>query len=48
MEGVFVAEADSEEDVGVQAEGGKKRKVGKERKVGKGRFGGRYGFCEDN
>ena len=34
MEGVFVEEADSGEEVGVQAEGGKRRKVGK------GRFDG--------
>ena len=34
MEGVFVEEADSGEEVGVQADGGKRRKVGK------GRFGG--------
>ena len=34
MEGVFVEEADSGEEVGVQAEGGKRRKVGR------GRFGG--------
>ena len=34
MEDVFVEEADSGEEVGVQAEGGKKRKMGK------GRFGG--------
>ena len=37
MEGVLVEEADSVEEVGVQAEGGKKRKVGK------GRFGGGSG-----
>ena len=37
MEGVFVEEADSGEEVGVQAEGGKKRKVGK------GKFGGGSG-----
>ena len=34
MEGVFVEEVDSGEEVGVQADGGKRRKVGK------GRFGG--------
>ena len=34
MEGVFVEEADSGEEVGVQADGGKRRNVGK------GRFGG--------
>ena len=34
VEGVFVEEVDSGEEVGVQAEGGKKRKMGK------GRFGG--------
>ena len=34
MEGVFVEEADSGEEVGVQGDGGKRRKVGK------GRFGG--------
>ena len=34
MEGVFVEEADCGEEVGVQADGGKRRKVGK------GRFGG--------
>ena len=34
MEGVFVEEADSGEEVGVQADGCKRRKVGK------GRFGG--------
>ena len=33
MEGVFVEEADSGEEAGVQADGGKRRKVGK------GRFG---------
>ena len=37
MDGVFVEEADNGEEVGVQAEGGKKRKVGK------GRFGGGSG-----
>ena len=34
VEGVFVEEVDGGEEVGVQAEGGKKRKMGK------GRFGG--------
>ena len=34
MEGVFVEEADSGEEAGVQADGGKRRRVGK------GRFGG--------
>ena len=42
MEGVFVEEADSGEEVGVQAEGGKKRKVGK------GRFGGGSGSARES
>ena len=33
MEGVFVEEADSGEEIGVQADGGKRRKVGKGRLV---------------
>ena len=37
MDGVFVEEVDSGEEVGIQAEGGKKRKVGT------GRFGGGMG-----
>ena len=41
MEGVLVEEADSAEEVGVQAEGGENRKVGKDR------FGGGSGSARE-